>query len=66
MTLTVKRRIGTEKSLMTSREAMLDFGDVAYFVGIPLLFGGAVLGIEAVTFTGAVLALVSIAVIAAS
>lgn len=51
---------------MTSREAMLDFGSVAYFVSIPLLFGGAILGIEAVTFTGAALALVSIAVIAAS
>lgn len=51
---------------MTSREAMLDFGAAAYFVSIPLLFGGAILGIEAVTFTGAALALVSIAVIAAS
>ena len=51
---------------MTSREAMLDFGAAAYFVSIPLLFGGAILGIEAVTFTGAVLALASIAIIAAS
>ena len=45
---------------------MQDFGSAAYFVSIPLLFGGAILGIEAVTFTGAALALVSIAVIAAS
>lgn len=45
---------------------MLDFGSVAYFVSLPLLFGGIILGIEAVTFAGAALALVSIAVIAAS
>ena len=51
---------------MTNREAMLEFGSVAYFVSIPLLFGGAILGLEAVTFVGAALALVSIAVIAAS
>lgn len=51
---------------MTSREAMLDFGSVAYFVSIPLLFGGVVFGIETMTFVGASLALVSIAVIAAS
>lgn len=51
---------------MTRHEAMLDFGAAAYFVSIPLLFGGAVLGIEAMTFAGAVLALVSIAIIAAS
>lgn len=51
---------------MTSREAMRDFGAAAYFVSIPLLFGGAILGIEAMTFAGAVLALVSIGVIAAS
>lgn len=51
---------------MTSREAMLDFCSAAYFVSIPLLFGGVILGIETVTFAGAVLALVSIAVIATS
>lgn len=51
---------------MTSREAMLDFGSAAYFVSIPLLVGGVVFGIEAVTFAGAALALVSLAVIAAS
>jgi hypothetical protein len=51
---------------MKRRDAMRDFGSAAYFVSIPLLFGGAILGIEAVTFAGAVLALVSIAVIAAS
>ena len=51
---------------MTSCEAMLDFGSAAYFVSIPLLFGGVVFGIETATFVGAVLALVSIAVIAAS
>ncbi len=51
---------------MTSREAMLDFGAAAYFVSIPLLFGGAILGIESMTFAGAVLALASIATIAAS
>ena len=51
---------------MTSREAMLDFGAAAYFVSIPLLFGGVVFGIETATFVGAVLALASIVVIAAS
>ena len=51
---------------MTSREAMLDFGSAAYFVSIPLLIGGVVFGIETMTLAGAVLALVSIAVIAAS
>ena len=51
---------------MTRREAMLDFGSAAYFVSIPLLFGGAILGIETATFVGAALALVSIGVIAAS
>ena len=45
---------------------MRDFGLSSYFVGLPLLFGGAILGVEAVTFAGAALALVSIAVIAAS
>lgn len=45
---------------------MRDFGSAAYFVSIPLLIGGTLLGIEAMTFSGAVLALVSIAVIAAS
>lgn len=45
---------------------MLDFGSAAYFVSIPLLIGGSILGIETVTFAGAVLALVSIATIAAS
>ena len=45
---------------------MLDFGSAAYFVSIPLLFGGVLFGIEAMTFVGAVLALASIAVIAAS
>ena len=51
---------------MTSREAMLDFDEVAYFVSIPLLSVGAILGSQAMTFAGAALALVSIAVIAAS
>ena len=51
---------------MTSREAMLDFGAAAYFVSIPLLFGGVILGLEAMAFAGAVLALVSIGVIAVS
>ena len=51
---------------MTNREAMLDFGAASYFVSIPLLIGGVLLGSEAVTFAGAALALVSIAVIAAS
>lgn len=45
---------------------MLDFGTPAYFVGIPLLFGGVILGSEAMAFAGAALALVSIAVIVAA
>ena len=42
---------------MTSREDMLE---VAYFVSILLIFGGAILGSEAMTFAGAALALVII------
>ena len=51
---------------MTSREAMLAVGSVAYYVSIPLLLGGMIFGLETMTFAGAVLVLVGLAVIAAS
>lgn len=51
---------------MTSRDAMRDFGLSAYFVGVPFLIGGVLLGSEDITLVGVGLVLVSIAVIAAS
>ena len=51
---------------MTSREAILYFGDGAYFVGILLLFGGIIFGLEAVALVGATLLLLSIVVIASA
>lgn len=45
---------------------MLDFGAAAYFVSIPLLFGGVIFGHESMTLSGAALTLVSIAVITAA
>lgn len=45
---------------------MRDFGLSAYFVGVPFLIGGMLLGSEGITLVGAVLVLGGIAVIAAS
>ena len=52
--------------MMTSREAMLEFGSVAYFVGVPFLIGGVLLGSVDITLVGVGLVLSSLVVIAAS
>lgn len=45
---------------------MLDFGSAAYFVGLPFLIGGVLLGSEDITLVGVGLILSSLVVIAAA
>lgn len=45
---------------------MRDFGLSAYFVGVPFLIGGMLLGSEGITLVGVGLVLSSLVVVAAS